>query len=114
MLRNVGLKLYTNVGILYIVIMAVSTTNRTAERRKQAFARIVKSRMLGLCLSKTEVAARAGLDRRTIYDILSARYQPTLDTIMRLESALEYDPGVLLVRVATMTRNRARPAPEKK
>lgn len=60
-------------------------------------AKQIENRLLALGLSANEASVKAGLPRGFVGDILSGKSKhPRADSIMRLATALECDPGYLL------------------
>jgi transcriptional regulator with XRE-family HTH domain len=72
-----------------------------ASARKQALselARILRTEREKRGLSKTDVATKAGISSMMVGLVESGARNPTVDTLLRLASALEIDPAELLRR----------------
>ncbi len=67
------------------------SAQRLRDARRQAFGAAVRARRLEVGLSQEDLAAAAGMDRKSISRIETGTYSPSLDRLWVLADALESD-----------------------
>jgi transcriptional regulator with XRE-family HTH domain len=77
------------------------------QRRRLAFADVVRAQRTALGLSQDELGRNAGWDRIAISRIETAERSPSLDRVFRLADALGSDLGPLFDEVERAARARS-------
>lgn len=74
-----------------------SRLRKTSEKTQQKVALNIFTLREQLELSQSEVAERAGIDRKTVNRIENERFSPSIDTLTRISVALGVSVSDLLI-----------------
>jgi transcriptional regulator with XRE-family HTH domain len=74
-----------------------SRLSKTSEKTQQKVALNIFTLREQLELSQSEVAERAGIDRKTVNRIENERFSPSIDTLTRISVALGVNVSDLLI-----------------
>lgn len=74
-----------------------SRLSKTSEKTQQKVALNIFTLREQLELSQSEVAERAGIDRKTVNRIENERFSPSIDTLTRISVALGVNVSDLLM-----------------
>jgi transcriptional regulator with XRE-family HTH domain len=74
-----------------------SRLSKTSEKTQQKVALNIFTLREQLELSQSEVAERAGIDRKTVNRIENERFSPSIDTLTRISVALGVSVSDLLI-----------------
>jgi transcriptional regulator with XRE-family HTH domain len=74
-----------------------SRLSKTSEKTQQKVALNIFTLREQLELSQSEVAERAGIDRKTVNRIENERFSPNIDTLTRISVALGVSVSDLLI-----------------
>ena len=95
-MRKVTTKSSAKTGRIFVAKPSESTLKREVNNARAELAEVLLSLRDKHDLSQDALALLAGVDRKTINRIENGHYSPSIDTLVRLSSALSVTPSSLL------------------